>query len=87
MDNVSGTIVGFRSPPFVTGIGVPGYHLHFVSDDQKRGGHILDFELSKGTAAVDVCNQLHLLLPENQDDFHKLDLSKDRSQELKQIEQ
>jgi len=87
MDNVSGTIVGFRSPPFVTGIGVPGYHLHFVSDDQKRGGHILDFELSKGTAAVDVCNQLHLLLPENQDDFHKLDLSRDRSQELRQIEQ
>lgn len=87
MRNVSGTIVGFRSPPFVKGIGVPGYHLHFISDDQKQGGHILGFELSKGTAAVDVCNQLHLVLPENQDDFHQLDLSKDRSQELKQVEQ
>lgn len=85
--NISGTIVGFRSPPFVKGIGVPGYHLHFISDDKKRGGHILGFELISGTTQVDVCNRLNLLLPEGQSDFHQLDLSKDRSQELKQVEQ
>jgi acetolactate decarboxylase len=87
MQNVSGTIVGLRSPPFVTGIGVPGYHLHFISDDQKQGGHVLGFELERGTAFTDVCNKFHLLLPEGQSDFHQLNLSKDRSQELKQVEQ
>jgi len=87
MHNISGTIVGLRSPPFVTGIGVPGYHLHFISDDEKQGGHVLDFDLIHGTAFTDVCNKFHLLLPNGQSDFHQLDLSKDRSQELKQVEQ
>ncbi len=87
MRNITGTIVGLRSPPFVTGIGVPGYHLHFISDDQQQGGHILGFELTEGTAFTDVCNKFHLLLPEGQSDFHQLDLSKDRSQELMQVEQ
>ena len=44
-ENVSGFIVGFRCPPYVKGINVPGYHLHFRSDDFTKGGHILDFEL------------------------------------------
>lgn len=87
MQDVSGTIVGLRSPPFVTGIGVPGYHLHFISDDHKQGGHILGFKLSRGTAFTDVCNNFQLLLPEGQSDFHQLDLSKDRSKELKDVEQ
>ena len=40
-----GTLVGFWTPPFVPGsIGVPGFHLHFLSDDHTRGGHVLDFQ-------------------------------------------
>ena len=39
-----GTLVGFWTPPFVPGaIGVPGFHLHFISDDHTQGGHVLDF--------------------------------------------
>jgi acetolactate decarboxylase len=87
MENIPGTIVGLRSPPFVTGIGVPGYHLHFISDDLKQGGHVLGFELTHGNAFTDVCNKFNLLLPEGQSDFHQLDLSKDRSKELQQVEQ
>lgn len=45
MTEVSGSIVGFRCPPYVKGINVPGYHLHFISDDLKSGGHIIDFVL------------------------------------------
>jgi len=40
-----GTLVGFWTPPFVPGsIGVPGFHLHFLSDDHTQGGHVLDFQ-------------------------------------------
>ena len=39
--NVKGTIVGFRCPSFVKGLNVPGYHLHFITEDRKAGGHIL----------------------------------------------
>ena len=36
--NKVGTIVGFRCPPFVKGINVPGYHLHFIKSDFTQGG-------------------------------------------------
>ncbi|MEI7900357.1 MAG: acetolactate decarboxylase [bacterium] len=44
-EKTRGTLVGFWTPPFVPGaIGVPGFHLHFLSDDHTKGGHVLDFQ-------------------------------------------
>lgn len=63
MENVSGTIVGFRCPAYVKGINVPGCHLHFITSDHKQGGHVLSFEISKGKCDVDLCNQFFLILP------------------------
>ncbi|MGP0047135.1 MAG: acetolactate decarboxylase, partial [Syntrophobacteraceae bacterium] len=37
-ENVRGVIVGWRCPAFVKGINVPGYHLHFLTEDRKGGG-------------------------------------------------
>lgn len=84
--NISGTIIGFRLPPFVKGINVPGYHLHFISDDLKCGGHILDFELSSGTAEVNICDKFFMLLPKEEKMFSSTDLSKDRGAELMKVE-
>jgi len=83
--NVSGTVLGFRSPAFVKGIGVPGYHLHFISKDRKIGGHILDFSLVHSALQLDTCNQFFLVLPDHEG-FSALDLSKDRSYELEKVE-
>ncbi len=85
MENISGTIVGFRSPPFVKGINVPGYHLHFISDDHSKGGHILSFELISGVSDLDICDRFLLILPGK--GLEHLDLSKNRSKELKRVEQ
>ncbi|MBN2124634.1 MAG: acetolactate decarboxylase [Deltaproteobacteria bacterium] len=86
MEQVSGTIVGFRSPPFVKGLNVPGFHLHFVSDDRRTGGHVLDFVLERGLVEVDVLNRFTLILPESAKDFQQLDLTGDRSGELNAVE-
>jgi len=86
MSNVSGTIVGFRSPPFAKGLGFPGYHLHFISDDRTKGGHILSFEMTGSQCEVDFCNQLFLILPKDNSDFAGVDLSKDRADDLKKAE-
>jgi len=86
LSNVSGTIVGFRSPPYVKGIGVPGYHLHFISDDAKSGGHVLEFTLEQGTAEMDICNRFFMILPEGDTDFGQFDLSRDRSKDLERSE-
>jgi acetolactate decarboxylase len=83
--NVTGTVLGFRCPSFVKGVNVPGYHLHFISDDRTKGGHILDFSSVGGTLYLDTCNRFYMVLPEEKQ-FGALDLSKDRSEELKKVE-
>ena len=64
--NVRGTLVGFRSPAFVNGINQPGYHFHFISDDQRSGGHVLDFEILDATIETETIRQHSTLLPDNQ---------------------
>ncbi|MFO7535915.1 MAG: acetolactate decarboxylase [Kiritimatiellia bacterium] len=86
MESVAGTVLGFRCPPFVNGVNVPGYHLHFLSADRTRGGHILDFELEKGVCEIDTLSRFCLRLPENGSDFAKTDLSKDRRAEMQDVE-
>lgn len=49
-DDISGTIVGFFTPGLFHGAAAAGFHLHFISDDRKFGGHVLDFELAEGKA-------------------------------------
>lgn len=85
MENVTGTLVGFRCPPFVAGVNVPGYHLHFLSHDAARGGHVLACELVTGTAQVDVLDRFEMRLPHTAD-FADANLAADRQGELKRVE-
>lgn len=41
--NVTGTMVGFRQPTFAAHMGLANYHVHFVSGDRAKGGHVLGF--------------------------------------------
>lgn len=86
MRNMTGTIVGFRCPAYVKGINVPGYHLHFTSENRQRGGHILDFELLEGKAGIDTSHRFVLIMPRKSDEMKQLDLSLDRSEELEKVE-
>jgi len=85
MNDVFGTIVGFRCPPYVTGINVPGYHLHFISENRTQGGHVLSFEMIKGKCDIDILNQYFLRLPDTQD-FAEADLSRDQNKDLNDVE-
>jgi acetolactate decarboxylase len=40
--NVAGTMVGFFCPQFIGDINTAAYHFHFISDDRKLGGHVMD---------------------------------------------
>ncbi len=62
--NVRCTLVGFFSPTYVKGINIPGYHFHFVTEDQKAGGHVFECHLEKGVAEIDFTAQFHMILPE-----------------------
>lgn len=86
MSDISGTIVGFRCPAYVKGINVPGYHLHFLSDDRKHGGHILGFEIESGRIELDRCHRFFLIMPREPAALQGLDLTLDRSEELEEVE-
>lgn len=60
---VEGTMVGFRCPDYAVGIGVPGYHFHFITGDRQTGGHVLDYQIVAGALRLDRTSSLHLELP------------------------
>lgn len=62
-EKTKGIMAGFRTPLFEQGINVAGCHVHFVDDDRKRGGHVMDFILNKGTVEVCLGTDLHVSLP------------------------
>jgi len=63
LSDVEGTLVGFRFPDYAKGLEVPGYHLHFITGDRTRGGHVLDCRLNRGILALERSSELHLELP------------------------
>lgn len=83
---VRGTLVILRCPAYVAGLNVPGYHVHFLSDDRTCGGHVLECRLSRGQAAIDSVHGLRLVLPHD-GEFATVDLRRGSPQELQGIEQ
>jgi acetolactate decarboxylase len=63
LEDVRGTMLGFRFPAYAEGIEVGGYHLHFINEDRRRGGHVLDSRSSGLRARLDPSNDLHIELP------------------------
>jgi acetolactate decarboxylase len=84
-DDVRGTIVGFRSPGFVEGINVPGYHLHFITEDRKAGGHVLECEVQHVGVELDFTSELHVVLPKGAA-FTTVDLTEERHGEIEAVE-
>lgn len=85
LENVTGTVAGFRTPVLAQGVNIPGYHLHFITDDRTAGGHILDFSLRNGTAAIDVTPEFLMRLP-TEGDFCGVDLTLDQQEALESVE-
>jgi acetolactate decarboxylase len=61
--DVEGTMLGFRFPTYVEGIEVGGFHLHFISEDRRRGGHVLDCRSTELRARLDLSTELRVELP------------------------
>jgi acetolactate decarboxylase len=83
--NVKGTLVGLYSPAFSEAFSVPGYHFHFLSKDRTEGGHLLAVSGEALRLQGEELNDFHLVLPENEE-FLKVDLTKDVTADLKQAE-
>ncbi len=62
-ENVKGTMVGFRCPPYAKGMNAPGYHFHFLTEDGKAGGHVLEFSVQDAVIEIDETSNWSVILP------------------------
>ena len=65
-DGSEGTLVGFFTPAFLAHVGVPGLHLHFITQDRDAGGHVLGLTVARGTLMADETTHLSLALPDTE---------------------
>ena len=68
--HATGTLVGFRSPDFIQGIGVAGYHEHFITEQRQGGGHVIDYHLQQGSVQFGIISRLVVHLPKGEDFKH-----------------
>jgi acetolactate decarboxylase len=83
--NVRGTLVGFWFPKYFSGMNLADYHFHFLSDDRKSGGHVLDGQMHNATIELQALRTFKMQLPQNRD-FDSADLSTDQTAALHQAE-
>ena len=66
-EDSKGTIVGFFSPEYTQGVGVGGFHLHYISDDRTQGGHVFNFDIKNATVEVSKPLNFTLELPQSEE--------------------
>jgi len=83
--DIEGTLAGFFTPSFMSSVHVPGLHLHFLSADRKRGGHLLACRPRTIRAGIQFISRLELALPMSFD-YLTLDFSRDIDKDLEKAE-
>ena len=84
--NIKGTIVGLYCPSYMGELNSVGWHFHFISDDRKKGGHVLELSLKNATAHLDQTDKFTMILPDDKK-FGELNLAKDMREDIRSAEQ
>ncbi len=85
-EDIRGTLVCVYFPDYMDGINAPGWHLHFISEDRRLGGHVFDLEMTEGTATVNKISQIQIQLPSTPA-FDTYSLKEASHSEIKEVEQ
>jgi len=71
-NEVEGTMVGFWSPPSMNGVALAGWHLHFLTQDGRAGGHVLEFTTDSALLQLDRSLEFRWLIPYTEEYQHHL---------------
>jgi acetolactate decarboxylase len=85
LKKIEGTLVGFWSPQYASAVDIPGYHLHFISSDHSKGGHVLGLSSDQLFIEIHKEGSLVLALPETED-FLTANLTHDPTAALEKAE-
>jgi len=83
--NVEGSLVGFWTPEYARAVNVAGYHLHFLSQDRRIAGHLLECRAKSLRAQLQHEADFRIAIPETAH-FLKADLTRDGSADLEKAE-
>ena len=85
-ENIKGTLVCVYFPDYMDGINAPGWHLHFISEDRKHGGHLFELVMKSGKGQISKINSIELKLPD-EPVFDTFALKKASKEIVKAVEQ
>ena len=81
----TGTIVAVYFPDYMNELNMHGWHIHFLSDDKQKGGHVLNLTNLKGSGQVDEINEFNMILPSD-DSFAKMNFTEDMTGKINSVE-
>ncbi len=82
---ICGTVVGVYCPAYMSMMNNHGWHLHFISDDRRIGGHVLDLSFDDTECQLTKTDSMNIIIP-GTEQFQSLDLSQDQEKDIKSIE-
>ena len=82
---IRGTIVGLYCPEFMNSLNSVGWHYHFISEDKKIGGHVLNVNIVRAMVEMDKTAGFRMDLPKTTD-FNALDFKKDMNEDIRSAE-
>ncbi len=83
--DIRGTIVALYCPDYMSGLNTAGWHLHFVSDDGTKGGHVLEVSVKDCLLEMDIISGFNMIVP-NRKSFNDKELSVNMQEEIQQVE-
>ncbi len=84
--DIKGTVVALYCPDYMGGLNTPGWHLHFISKDKEKGGHVLNLAVKDCDLELDIISQFAMIVP-NRDTFNVKKLAVDMKDDIKEVEQ
>lgn len=84
-EKVCGSLIGVYFPDYMDGINMTGWHLHFLSEDRSKGGHVFDVSIREGSVKVDKITRIEINLPKEAA-FDTYSLKQNLQEEIKSVE-
>ena len=84
-EDLDGTVVALYCPDYMGGLNSTGWHLHFVSEDRTKGGHVLGLSVSEATVSYDTTPGFKMYISDDTS-FQEMDLAKNVDQAIHDAE-
>ena len=81
----TGTNVAVYFPEYMNELNMHGWHLHFLSDDKTKRGHVLNLTDFSGSGQVDEIHEFNMILPSD-DSFAKMNFTEDMTNKISSVE-